>query len=100
MLAIGWNLEDKTEEWKELVRDWNERYFMGFPPALVVDQAWLNHWEREWKAAQADPLDGLSLFMLFHQPEPVIPEEEAEEYVWDPQPNTAQLASNQNFNME
>ncbi|KAI8547492.1 hypothetical protein RHMOL_Rhmol07G0200000 [Rhododendron molle] len=72
---------------------------MGFPAALHVDQAWLNHWEGEWNAAQADPLDGLSLFMLYHQPEPVIPEEEVKEYVWDPQPDVRQLAWGLNFNL-
>lgn len=73
---------------------------MGFPAAPIVDQAWLDHCEGEWNAAQADPLDGLLLFMLFHQPEPLILEEEVEEYVWDPQPDAAQLAWSQNFNME
>ncbi|KAI8542701.1 hypothetical protein RHMOL_Rhmol08G0159300 [Rhododendron molle] len=63
-------------------------------PAAVaapqVDQAWVDQLEAEWEAARADPLDGLSLFMLFYQPEPVSLEEE--EYVWDPQPTAAQLA--------
>ncbi|KAI8538391.1 hypothetical protein RHMOL_Rhmol09G0099400 [Rhododendron molle] len=47
--------------------------------APQVDQAWVDQLEAEWEAAQADPLDGLSLFMLFYQPEPASLEEE--EYV-------------------
>ncbi|KAI8563684.1 hypothetical protein RHMOL_Rhmol03G0128400 [Rhododendron molle] len=71
---------------------------MGFPQDPVINQAWLNHWEDEWNTTQADPLDGLSLFMHYYQPKPVDPKEEV--YVWDPEPDTAQLAWNQNFNME
>ncbi|KAI8572753.1 hypothetical protein RHMOL_Rhmol01G0224600 [Rhododendron molle] len=66
------------------------------PP--VVDQAWLNHLEEEWNATQADPLDGLSLLMLYYQPKPIDPKEE--DYVWDSEQDAAQLAWNQNFNME
>ncbi|KAI8542905.1 hypothetical protein RHMOL_Rhmol08G0176100 [Rhododendron molle] len=66
--------------------------------APQVDQGWADQLEAEWEAARADPLDGLSLFMLFYQPEPASLEEE--EYVWDPQPTTAQLAWDQNFHFE
>ncbi|KAI8537059.1 hypothetical protein RHMOL_Rhmol10G0305000 [Rhododendron molle] len=66
--------------------------------APQIEQAWIDQLEAEWEAARADPLDGLSLFMLFYQPEPVVPEEE--EYVWDPQPTDAQLAWDQNFHLE
>ncbi|KAI8568040.1 hypothetical protein RHMOL_Rhmol02G0166900 [Rhododendron molle] len=72
---------------------------MGFHPTPIVDQSSLNHWEGEWNAAHVDPLDDLSLFMLFHQSEPVVLKEKAEEYVWDPQPDATQLAWSQNFNM-
>ncbi|KAI8529876.1 hypothetical protein RHMOL_Rhmol11G0008600 [Rhododendron molle] len=72
---------------------------MGFPAVPQRDQAWINQLEAEWEAARVDPLDGLSLFMLFYQPEPANPEEE-EEYVWDPQPTVAQLAWDQNFHLE
>ncbi|KAI8559991.1 hypothetical protein RHMOL_Rhmol04G0220200 [Rhododendron molle] len=86
MMAVGWNMEDKADEWKELSKGWIEQYNMGFPPFPHVDQVWLDHWEGEWNAAQADPLDG-PLFMLFHQFESVNPEGEAEEYIWEPQTN-------------
>ncbi|KAI8555714.1 hypothetical protein RHMOL_Rhmol05G0196300 [Rhododendron molle] len=98
MLAVGWEMEDKMTEWMELSNDWTERYHLGFPAVPQVDQAWVNQLEAEWEAARADPLDSLSLFMLFHLPEPASPEEE--EYVWDPQPTTAQLAWDQNFHFE
>ncbi|KAI8538344.1 hypothetical protein RHMOL_Rhmol09G0095500 [Rhododendron molle] len=71
---------------------------MGFPAALQVDQAWAAQVEEEWEAARTDPLDGLSLFMLYYQPEPAGLEEV--EYVWDPQPTAAQLAWDQNFHLE
>ncbi|KAI8536031.1 hypothetical protein RHMOL_Rhmol10G0223800 [Rhododendron molle] len=95
MLAVGWEMEDKMAEWAELSNDWHERYHLGFPAAPQIDQVWVDQVEAEWEAARADPLDGLSLFMLFYQPEPADPEEE--EYVWDPQPTAAQLAWDQNF---
>lgn len=98
MPSVGWNMEDKMKEWIELGNDWNECYHLGFPAALQVDQAWIDHLEEEWNAAQTDPLDGLSLFMLYYQAELVDPEEE--EYVWDPQPDAAQLAWDQTLNME
>ncbi|KAI8549112.1 hypothetical protein RHMOL_Rhmol06G0000900 [Rhododendron molle] len=71
---------------------------MGFPVAPQVDQAWIDQLEEEWEGAQTVPLDGLSLFMLYYQPEPAGPEEE--EYVWDPHPTAAQLAWDQNFHLE
>ncbi|KAI8536038.1 hypothetical protein RHMOL_Rhmol10G0224600 [Rhododendron molle] len=95
MLALEWEMEDKAAEWAELSKDWYERYYSGLPAAPHIDQAWVDQMEAEWEAARADPLDGLSLFMLFYQPEPADPEEE--EYVWDPQPTAAQLAWDQNF---
>ncbi|KAI8572082.1 hypothetical protein RHMOL_Rhmol01G0171100 [Rhododendron molle] len=99
MLAVGWEMEDKMAEWMELSNDWTERYHLGFPTAPQIDQVWIAQLEAEWEAARVDPLDGLSLFMLFYQPEPANPEEE-EEYVWDPQPTAAQLAGDQNFHLE
>ncbi|KAI8549189.1 hypothetical protein RHMOL_Rhmol06G0007000 [Rhododendron molle] len=98
MLAVGWEMEDKMADWMELSSDWTERYHLGFPAAPQIDQAWIDQLEAEWEAARVDPLDGLSLFMLFYQPEPAVPEEE--EYVWDPQPTDAQLAWDQNFHLE
>ncbi|KAI8565768.1 hypothetical protein RHMOL_Rhmol03G0287200 [Rhododendron molle] len=71
---------------------------MGFLAAPQVDQAWVDQLEEEWEAARTDPLDGLSLFMLFYQPEPASPKEE--EYVWDPQPTAVQLDWDQNFYLE
>ncbi|KAI8568186.1 hypothetical protein RHMOL_Rhmol02G0178000 [Rhododendron molle] len=85
-------------EWIKLGNDWTERYHLGFPVAPQVDQAWVDQLEAEWVATRTDPLDGLSLFMLYYQPEPVSPEEE--EYIWDPQPTAAQLAWDQNFHLE
>ncbi|KAI8538444.1 hypothetical protein RHMOL_Rhmol09G0104100 [Rhododendron molle] len=76
MLSIGWEMEDKMAEWMELGNDWSERYHLGFPTAPQVDQAWIDQLEAEWEAARADPLDGLSLFMLYYQPEPASPEED------------------------
>ncbi|KAI8551459.1 hypothetical protein RHMOL_Rhmol06G0187600 [Rhododendron molle] len=98
MLAVGWEMEDKMADWMELSSDWTERYHLGFPAAPQIDQAWIDQMEAEWEAARVDPLDGLSLFMLFYQPNPAVPEEE--EYVWDPQPTDAQLAWDQNFHLE
>ncbi|KAI8531769.1 hypothetical protein RHMOL_Rhmol11G0161500 [Rhododendron molle] len=98
MLAVGWEMEDKMAEWMELSNDWAEHYHLGFPAAPQIDQAWIDQLEAEWEAARADPPDGLSLFMLFYQPEPASPEEE--EYIWDPQPTAAQLAWDQNFHLE
>ncbi|KAI8530012.1 hypothetical protein RHMOL_Rhmol11G0020800 [Rhododendron molle] len=95
MLAVGWEMEDKMAEWMELSNDWTERYHLGFPAILQIEQAWINQLEAEWEAARADPLDGLSLFMLFYQPEPAVLEEE--ESVWDPQPTAAW---DQNFHLE
>ncbi|KAI8555211.1 hypothetical protein RHMOL_Rhmol05G0157300 [Rhododendron molle] len=84
MMTVGWKIKDKADEWKKLYEDWIKKYNMGFPTYPHVNQVWLDHWEGKWNAAQADPLDGLSLFMLFHQSELVNPEGEVEEYVWDP----------------
>lgn len=78
-------MEDKAIEWKELAAKWIKSHALGFPEYPQVDQAWIDHWMDRWNEAQADPLDGISLFMLYHQPELADPEEEEEEYVWDPQ---------------
>lgn len=82
-------MEDKTDEQKELSDDWIEQYNTGFPEYHHADQAWIGHWMDQWNEAQADPLDSIYLFMLYHQPELDEPEEE---YVWDPQPDAWQIA--------
>ncbi|KAI8568517.1 hypothetical protein RHMOL_Rhmol02G0206700 [Rhododendron molle] len=61
-----------------------EQYNTGFLKYPHADQAWIGHWMDQWNEAQADPLDDISLFMLYHQPKLVEPEEEEEEYVWEP----------------
>ncbi|KAI8560166.1 hypothetical protein RHMOL_Rhmol04G0234800 [Rhododendron molle] len=43
MMAVGWKMEDKANEWKELSKDSIERYNMGFPAFPHVDQVWLEH---------------------------------------------------------
>lgn len=85
-------MEDKADDRKERTAEWIEHSDTGFPEYALIDQAWIDQWMDGWNEVQADPLDDISLFMLYYQPELANPEEEEEEYVWDPQPDAWQIA--------
>ncbi|KAI8542672.1 hypothetical protein RHMOL_Rhmol08G0156600 [Rhododendron molle] len=86
MRAISWAIADNMDYATPIINEWSALKLDGFsqqPEYLPFDQAWYDGWMAGHDAAMADPLDEFSLYMLFHQVEPVVPQEE---YNWDPEP--------------
>jgi hypothetical protein len=86
MQAVGWAIADNLDYATPIINEWTELEMGGFPQQpqnVPFDQAWYDGWMAGYAQALVDPLDEFSLYMLFSQPEPIVPEEE---YVWDPEP--------------
>ncbi|KAI8542637.1 hypothetical protein RHMOL_Rhmol08G0153200 [Rhododendron molle] len=86
MRAISWAIADDMDYATPIINEWSALELDGFPQQpeyLPFDQAWYDGWVAGHEAAMVDPLDEFSLYMLFHQAEPVVPKEE---YNWDPEP--------------
>ncbi|KAG5528906.1 hypothetical protein RHGRI_029535 [Rhododendron griersonianum] len=86
MQAVGWAIADNDDYAAPLIQGLYQLELEGFPlhpEYVLVDHDWDEEWLAGHNQAMLDPLDGISLYMLFQQPEPLIPEEE---YYWDPEP--------------
>ncbi|KAG5524141.1 hypothetical protein RHGRI_030963 [Rhododendron griersonianum] len=86
MQAVGWAIADDDDYASPIIQGWYQFELEGFPlhPEHVpFDPAWNVEWMAGHHEAMIDPLDGISLYMLFQEPEPVAPEVE---YFWDPEP--------------
>ncbi|KAI8551462.1 hypothetical protein RHMOL_Rhmol06G0187900 [Rhododendron molle] len=86
MQAVGWAIANSQDYDVPLIQEWFQLELEGFP--LHLEQAPPNlAWDVEWIAQHEqlalNPLDGISLYMLFQEPQPQIPEED---YFWDPEP--------------
>ncbi|KAG5561994.1 hypothetical protein RHGRI_004885 [Rhododendron griersonianum] len=85
MQTVGWGIADNDDYVAPIIQEWYQLELEGFPqdPEYVpFDHALYEEWMAAHHEAMIDPLDGISLFMLFLQLEPIAPEEE---YFWDPE---------------
>ncbi|KAI8530236.1 hypothetical protein RHMOL_Rhmol11G0040400 [Rhododendron molle] len=86
MRAVSWAVVDNLDYATPLINKWSALELDGFPQQpeyLPFDQAWYDGWMAGHEATMIDPLAEFSIYMLFHQPEPLVPEED---YNWDPEP--------------
>lgn len=86
MQAVGWEIADNEDYAVLIINEWYQLELDGFPqdPEYVpFDHAWNEEWLAGYHEAMLDPLDGISLFMIFQQLEPIVFEDQ---YYWDPEP--------------
>ncbi|KAI8547448.1 hypothetical protein RHMOL_Rhmol07G0196500 [Rhododendron molle] len=86
MQAVGWAIADSEDYIAPLIQEWFQLKLEGFPLHLKQappNPAWDAGWIAQHEQMALNPLDGISLYMLFQQPQPQVLEEE---YFWDPEP--------------
>ncbi|KAI8535425.1 hypothetical protein RHMOL_Rhmol10G0172800 [Rhododendron molle] len=81
MQAVGWAIADNDDYATPRIQELYQLELEGFPlhpdyVPVLVDKVWDEGWLAGHNQAMIDPLDGISLYMLFQQPEPLVPEEE------------------------
>ncbi|KAI8555051.1 hypothetical protein RHMOL_Rhmol05G0144300 [Rhododendron molle] len=70
MQAVGWAMAGNMDYATPTINEWVGFELDGFPQQpkyLPFDRAWYDGWMAGHEAAILNPLDGISLYMLFHQ---------------------------------
>ncbi|KAG5565860.1 hypothetical protein RHGRI_001688 [Rhododendron griersonianum] len=79
MQYVGWAIANDDDYAAPIIQEWYQFELEGFPlhPEYVpFDPTWHDEWMAGHHEAMNDPLDGISLYMLFQQPELIAPDEE------------------------
>ncbi|KAI8572317.1 hypothetical protein RHMOL_Rhmol01G0188400 [Rhododendron molle] len=83
-------INNKENTWGNLIFDWEDFEAANFQ--RVVELPFEPGWEVDWQNIHADPLDGLSLYIMFEsQDENYQIPQEAPKWEWDPIPDTCPL---------
>ena len=112
MIALHQSIKSDQYFWEDLIQHFNLLEVQGFPQPVeelpedlleeeeepIHDYAWGNQvWENQWvwDSMDSDPLDEVSLPLLFPGSQTLGNWEKPEELEWDPEPNGWQLNNGQ-----